>query len=879
VAGQRAGLCFHVARGRLCREKSVPTEVSIIHLPAGIDHPYEPYFEERRPRDPSAGDMVALGFLTRPGNTAESVRVDWTRNGKPQAPIFARAIQRNAAEDRWLVEIGVVEAGDDVEYRITARTEGGRPQDATPPFRFKTREWASAADWHVSTTPDGRQALVSMRSTDQPGITLAVSSNLESNVVRVELVAPLEMTPNSAKSIERVQIGDNGASLNIIRDGQPPLPFTVRWQIEGDAIVALELTAPLAPIESLCGFGERFDALDQHGRAPDVAVYEQYKNQGSRTYLPIPFFLSSNGYGLLIEGATTVNYDLGRTAPDRWRVAFETPASIPTAIDWFLGPPAEIVRSFTAIVGRPEPLPLWAYGVWMSSNEWNTQARVEQEVEKTQLHEIPATVVVLEAWSDEATFYIWNGATSAPSPGDAAPSASDFTYPPDGPWPDPKAMIDNLHRDGLRTVLWQIPALKDTLESHPQHDQDVENALANGFVIEDDDGSPYRNPFYWFNNAHIPDFSNPAAAEWWLNKRRYLLDEMGVDGFKTDGGEHLSGRGLRAASGMRGGELVNAFPDLYAGAYHRFVKERRGRDALTFSRAGHTRAGLFPAHWAGDENSTWEAFRRSIVAGLTAGLSGVTFWGWDIAGFSDALPTVELYLRATAMATFCPIMQYHSEWNPPGMPSRDRTPWNIADKSGDPRAISLFRHFANLRMNLLPYITREAQAAVTDGTPLMRALLLDFPDDPKTWTIQDQYLFGRDLLVAPFVVEGSDTRTVYLPQGEWFDFWTGDARHGPIAFDVTMDLDRIPIYVRGGASIPLRLGADRQLFEPTGNGTSLTNGLVIVIAGPMADEVRWLDEQQRLSSANIKREQSGQFTADGHPVTLAALGSLGFHPA
>ncbi|MBK8048751.1 MAG: hypothetical protein IPK16_17480 [Anaerolineales bacterium] len=338
------------------------------------------------------------------------------------------------------------------------------------------------------------------------------------------------------------------------------------------------------------------------------------------------------------------------------------------------------------MTGRPDaPPPAWVFGPWMSSNEWNNQARVEHEVAMTRQHGIPATVLVIEAWSDEITFYTWNGAQFTPRSGDRAPRLADFTYPAAGPWPDPKRMVDDLHAAGIRLLLWQIPALKQGDEPSAQHDADVAYAIEQGYVIRRKDGSVYRNPAFWFNQAPIPDFTNPAAAAWWLSKRAYLLDEIGVDGFKTDGGEHLQGSDIVAFDGTTGSELVNAYPNLYVGAYYRFARARRNGDAIIFSRAGYAGAGAFPLHWEGDENSSWEAFRRSLIAGLTAGLGGILFWGWDIAGFSQALPTAELYLRATAMAAFCPIMQYHSEYTPPGEPSKDRTPWRVQEHSGDER--------------------------------------------------------------------------------------------------------------------------------------------------------------------------------------------------
>jgi alpha-glucosidase (family GH31 glycosyl hydrolase) len=815
--------------------------LTIVHRPTGIDHPYEPFFDERRPRDPCAGDMVVLGFLTTPGRLARDVRVDWIRNGRRQTPIYARALERGDDADRWLVELGVVEAGDSVDYRITATgAENATIESLT--HRFVTRAWHTA----THTEPAASGVLL---TDDQDGTQLPLVVEAATDALRLALASPDEahghaMHHASAEQAPHPSVPDRAGSgpalrpvgaatdgsITLGRDDREPLPISIRWQEEGGRITAIELTWPLAPGEAICGLGERFDALDQRGRAVDTTVYEQYKNQGNRTYLPVPFLLSSEGYALLVEGTAAVDLDLGRTVPDHVRCVASVPASGAFAVRFFAGGPDEVVRSLTAATGRPAPIPAWAYGVWMSSNEWNTQARVEWEVAETRRHEIAATVMVIEAWSDESTFYVWNGAEYAPRDGGDHPRLADFTFPADGPWPDPAGMTRALHDAGLRLVIWQIPALKALDDLHPQHDADIAHALDHAYVLRNDDGTPYRNPFFWFQDAHIPDFTSDAATAWWLAKRRYLLDEVGVDGFKTDGGEHLAGRGLRASDGRRGDELVNAYPNLYVGAHHRFATARRGGDAVTFSRAGYTGAGALPSHWAGDENSTWEAYRRSIVAGLTAGLSGVVFWGWDLAGFSDDLPTAELYLRSAAMAAFCPIMQYHSEYNPSG-PSRDRTPWNIAAVTGDERAISLFRHFARVRMNLLPYLVAEGAYAAEQGTPLMRPLLLDWPDDPTCWRIADQYTLGRSLLVAPVVEEAAAARTLYLPGGDWVDLWNKEGYAGGQWLTVDAPWNRIPVFARAGATIPLRLGDTDWLGGDPGNGVGIEDGITRWLAG------------------------------------------------
>jgi alpha-glucosidase (family GH31 glycosyl hydrolase) len=168
------------------------------------------------------------------------------------------------------------------------------------------------------------------------------------------------------------------------------------------------------------------------------------------------------------------------------------------------------------------------------------------------------------------------------------------------------------------------------------------------------------------------------------------------------------------------------------------------------------------------------------------------------------------------MAAFCPIMQFHSEYTPPGAPSKDRTPWNIQANSGDDRVIPTYRFFARLRMNLLPYLVSEAAYATAQGEPLMRPLLLDFSDDPVVWRLDDQYCLGRDLLVAPVVEEGATSRRLYLPHGRWCDFWTGAEVDGNQWLETPVALDRIPVFVRAGAVVPLNLGADGELGQDVG---------------------------------------------------------------
>jgi alpha-glucosidase (family GH31 glycosyl hydrolase) len=551
----------------------------------------------------------------------------------------------------------------------------------------------------------------------------------------------------------------------------------------------------LADSEELYGLGERFTEPGLRERTWDVRVYEEYKEQGARTYLPVPFAISSRAWGVWIESdapsyldargdRAVFTVDRAETGSAR---ALRSHVIVADA-------PYGVTRSFTHLTGEIALAPTWAFGPWMSANTWNNQEEVERQVARTLAEDVPATVLVIEAWSDESTFYIFNDAEYDPVDGGDGLRLEDFRF--GGRWPDPKKMVDWCHEKGVRVLLWQIPVQKRLEEPHAQHDADEAHMLANGYMIHNGDGTPYRNKGWWFTDALVLDATNPDATDWWLDKRRYLFDGLGIDGMKTDGGEHLWGRELVAHNGQTGVELVNRYAQAYVDAYHAFVRERTDGDGLTFSRAGYTGAHRSPAHWAGDENSTWSAYRASIQAGLTAGLAGVSIWGWDIAGFSGEIPTVELYIRSTQMATFCPVMQYHSELHG-ATECRDRTPWNIAERHRDPRALTVYRAYARLRMRLLDYIAEEAEALAAEGQPLMRYPGLVWPEarerlmaDPST------YLFGRDLLVAPVMEKGAQTREVELPPGDWVDLWTGAVFDGDRRVLVPAPLERIPVFVR-----------------------------------------------------------------------------------
>lgn len=779
----------------------------IRHEPYGIDDPYKRLPIERYPRDPQAGDDLQVNFAC-----PEEVEEAWAElrggaSGEERMP--ATRLQGTI----WTARFPSLPAGT---FQYVLHALQGRQELRSAAFELQVSQWRRVeAVVGVEVQPHGAAVRLESHAMGpcparELGCTLRVP---QSGVLTIEAAFD---APEPLPSCLPCTVTEGGGTLRIEGPGVDAridlesLLVEV-WRPGGSHAV---MTLPLAPswletsegtVQKLqstwqpnrdCavyGLGERFTGPDLRGKVWDTRVYEEYKEQGQRTYLPVPLLVARDGWGAFIETAAPATFDLSSSP---YAITVEAEHTAPKMVRHAIvaDEPYGVTSAYTHLTCDIALPPTWAYGPWMSANTWNTQAKAEAALRRTLEEDVPATVFVLEAWSDEATFYIFHDAGYQPREGSAVPRLSDFQF--GGRWPDPKSLVDACHAQDVRVLLWQIPVHKKLEGQHVQHDADEAHMLEHGFAIREADGAPYRNRGWWFTDALVLDVTDPDACAWWFGKRRYLFDELGIDGMKTDGGEHLWGRGLLAADGSRGTELVNTFAQRYVDAYHGFVREATGGDGLTFSRAGYVGAQRSPAHWAGDENSTWSGYRSSILAGLSAGLAGVSIWGFDIGGFSGDVPTVELYLRSTQVACFCPIMQFHSELHE-AAENRDRTPWNIAERHGDRRALDIYRAYAKLRMRLMPYIAQEAEALARSGLPLMRMPALAYPDDHDRLASDPYaYLFGRDLLVCPVVENGVSARLVQLPEGRWVDLWSRARIAGGRSVLVPAPLEMIPVFVR-----------------------------------------------------------------------------------
>jgi len=607
------------------------------------------------------------------------------------------------------------------------------------------------------------------------------------------------------------------------------------------------------------GFGERYNKVNQFGEEIDCYVYNQYRDQGTKTYLPMPYFITSHGWGVFVETDNYTTFNLQKRVRGIVSISVDFEANKP-AFSFVLlkGQMKEMISSFIERVGEPHMLPAWAFGPWMSSNNWDRDHIVRAEVEKTVELDIPATVIVLEQWSDETTYYMFNDAEYEEKHSSEAYTNEEIHYPSWGRWPDPKGLVDYCHDHQLKFILWQVPIHKYLNGNrHPLKDRDEKYMLEQGYAVKKADGSPYRIPENWYTDSLLLDFTNEEARKWWFSKRQYLVD-IGVDGFKTDGGEMVfGGKETRFSDGSTGLTMRNKYVKDYISSYYEFAQQRNG---MTFSRAGYTGAGQFPAHWAGDERSTFDAFQRSLKAGINAGMSGVLFWGWDLGGFNGDIPTAELFIRSAQMAAFCPIMQYHAESK--GEFNQDRTPWNIAERTGKDEAISVYRKYANIRMNLLPYIYSESKRAIANKQPLMKAMVIEYPTEGFD-EVYDQYFFGENLLIAPVTCEGATRRTVLLPKGRWTHLFSKEIFDGDQQLEVIAELEDIPVFVKENSVVMMNLGNDKMLGSSIGNSLESYKHVRLFVTVKDSFTTTIEDYLGNVVTVNVVKEESIQVEVNG----------------
>ncbi|MER5252841.1 alpha-xylosidase [Streptomyces sp. NPDC002855] len=517
--------------------------------------------------------------------------------------------------------------------------------------------------------------------------------------------------------------------------------------------------------EHIYGLGERFTPYVKNGQNVDIWQADG-GTSSEQAYKNIPFHLSSRGYGVFVNHPGKVSYEIGSESVGQVQFSVED-----QSIEYYViaGPtPKDVLRRYTALTGRPALPPAWSFGLWLTTSfctpydEETVTAFVDGMAER----DIPLGVFHFDCfWMRE---YQW----------------TDFRWDPEV-FPDPEGMLRRLRERGLKVSAWINPYIAQKSDLFAE-------AAAQGYLVRRPNGDIWQWDL-WQPGMALVDFTNPAARAWYADRLRALLDQ-GVDCFKTDFGERVP-TDVVWHDGSDPERMHNYYAQLYNSTVFELLEKERGPgQAVLFARSATVGGQQFPVHWGGDCFASLGAMAESLRGGLSLSLSGFGFWSHDIGGF-EGTPDPAVFKRWLAFGLLSSHSRLHGNVS-------YRVPWAFGEE-----AVDVARKFTLLKHRLMPYLYGAAVEAHRTGVPVMRPMLLEFPDDPACRTLDRQYMLGPDLLVAPVFTAEGDVE-FYVPEGTWTHLLTGESVQGPAWRRETHGFDSLPLYVRPGALLPL--GADDQ---------------------------------------------------------------------
>ena len=503
----------------------------------------------------------------------------------------------------------------------------------------------------------------------------------------------------------------------------------------------------LAPGERIYGCGESFTSLNKVGQKVHLYVTDPQGPETDGMYKPVPFYFSNRGYGVFMHTSAPVTCDFGASYIGAQRLFMGD-----EQMDFFIffGQPKDILDAYTNITGKSPMLPLWTFGTWMSRITYFSQEEGLDVAKQLRKNRIPADVIHFDTG--------WFGVDWQ----------CDYQFAADR-FPDPVGMLKTMRNDGFHVCLWQLPYFTPKnkyFNELVQGGMHVKNAMG---------GMPYEDA--------VLDLSNPKTVKWYQDKIGGLIDQ-GVAVIKCDFGEAAPFNGLYA-SGKTGFYEHNLYPLRYNMALWNAVKKHSG-EGVIWARSAWAGSQRYPLHWGGDAATNDIGMMGDLRGGLSFGLSGFSFWSHDMGGFVTASPE-DIYRR------WLPFGFLSSHTRAHGAPPTE--PWLISKGFTD-----AFRECAEMKYQLMPYVYAQAKDCSNRGLPMVRALFVEFPDDPGAWLVEDEYMFGAQILVAP-LMESGNKRTCYLPKGKWVDYQTRKVYDGGYH---EIEAGKIPcvILVRAGSLIP-----------------------------------------------------------------------------
>ena len=482
----------------------------------------------------------------------------------------------------------------------------------------------------------------------------------------------------------------------------------------------------LTAYEMIFGCGESATGLNKAGQKVNLFVTDPQGPETDQMYKPIPFFMSNRGYGMFMHTSAPVTCDFGATYIGLNKM-FMGDENLDLFV--FFGEPKDILDEYTDLVGKPGMPPLWSFGTWMSRITYFSEKEGYDVAANIRKNKYPCDVIHFDTgWFDVD----WQ---------------CDYKFS-ENRFQNPQQMLKDLRSQGFHVCLWQLPYFT------PKNRYFSELIEKDMYVKNGNGELPYEDV--------VLDFSNPETVKWYQDKLAGLLN-IGVSAIKVDFGEAAPLNGIYA-SGKSGWYEHNLYPVRYDMAVSEITKKLHNENIM-WARAAWAGSQRYPLHWGGDAATTNTGLLGTLRAGLSFGLSGFSFWSHDMGGFVKSTPE-DLYCR------WIPFGFLTSHTRAHGAPPTE--PWLYDSK----RVQDVFRKSAEMKYRLMPYVYAQAKECTEKGLPMLRALFVEFPDDPGAWKVDDEYLFGSQILVAPLLESGMTGRTVYLPEGKWIDYQTEKVYEG-----------------------------------------------------------------------------------------------------
>jgi alpha-D-xyloside xylohydrolase len=574
--------------------------------------------------------------------------------------------------------------------------------------------------------------------------------------------------------------------------------------------------------------GEKWNKVEKTGtRATIWSADTCGTNTNDMSYKAVPVLFSTRGWGIMLHSSFRSFWEIGTFSYTATSFLVEE-----EKLDVFLfAAPSlkELIGLYTGLTGRASMPPKWAFGMWMSRCAYRSRKEVETIAATLRKKKIPCDVLHLDP--------PWMKKHFVPELG---VDACDFDWN-EKDFPRRREMFRQWKEQGFSTSLWINPYV-------PEGSALYAEAEEAGYFMKTPSGGVSR--IEGDGKVGVVDFTNPDAKAWWQGHLKELLRDGGAV-FKPDYGERVP-EDTVFADGSTGAEMHNLYLLLYNRAVFEATREEAGY-GLVWGRAGYIGSQAMPGTWAGDTQITWRAMPCCLRGGLSAGLTGISFWSHDIGGFcgGDGRPEPELYIRWAQWGLLSPFSRFHG--------TAPREPWEYG-----PEAEKIVTKYARLRYSLVPYLLAAAGETVGTGVPIMRHMALEFPDEPNVHTLDDQYMLGPSLLVAPVTVEGTRARNVYLPAGKWFDFHKPSASYeGGRFVKAAAPLTNLPLFVREGAIVP-RLPGNPQHLK-SGPARKLE---VDVYPGGRAYEVRFEDEGAEVQLKTRVKGKETRLSVAAAPMSM-----------